>query len=70
MPMERDDDHTAALRALVPDRRLIAKRVALDALHQDPANARAHGPENLGSIEASLRRFGQAEPPTSPPRTA
>ncbi len=60
--MERDDDHTAALRALVSDRRLIAKRVALDTLHQDPANARAHSPENLASIEASLRRFGQAEP--------
>jgi ParB-like chromosome segregation protein Spo0J len=38
------------------------RRVALDALHQDPANARAHGPENMAAIEASLARFGQAEP--------
>ena len=37
-------------------------RVALDELHQDPANARAHDDINLGAIEASLARFGQAEP--------
>lgn len=41
---------------------LTIRRVALDALHQDPANARAHGPENMAAIEASLARFGQAEP--------
>ncbi|MEZ6017536.1 MAG: DNA methyltransferase, partial [Planctomycetota bacterium] len=44
------------------DRQLTIRRVALDALHQDPANARAHGPENMAAIEASLARFGQAEP--------
>ena len=38
------------------------RRVPLDSLHLDPANARAHGPENLEAIEASLQRFGQAEP--------
>ena len=60
--MERNDDTTAArLSALVPDRRLVSSRVALDTLHEDPANARTHGPENLDAIEASLRRFGQAE---------
>jgi DNA modification methylase len=38
------------------------RRVALDALHFDPANARMHGPENMHAITASLQRFGQAEP--------
>ena len=38
------------------------KRVSLDSLHQDPANARAHGEKNLDAIVASLHRFGQAEP--------
>jgi len=41
---------------------LSVKRVRLDAIHQDPANARSHPDENLEAIEASLRRFGQAEP--------
>jgi DNA modification methylase len=38
------------------------RRVALASLHLDPSNARLHGEENLASIAASLRRFGQAEP--------
>lgn len=38
------------------------KRVALDELHQDPANARLHHEVNLDAIVASLQRFGQAEP--------
>jgi DNA modification methylase len=38
------------------------KRVPLDALHVDPANARAHGERNLEAIVSSLQRFGQAEP--------
>jgi DNA modification methylase len=38
------------------------QRVPIDSLHLDPANARIHPDENLGAIEASLRRFGQAEP--------
>ncbi len=38
------------------------KRVPLSSLHLDPANARTHGPENMDTIAASLRRFGQAEP--------
>ena len=41
---------------------LKVKRVPLDTLHLDPANARVHPEENLAAIEASLRRFGQAEP--------
>jgi DNA modification methylase len=41
---------------------LTIRRVALEDLYADPANARAHPPENLSAIEASLRRFGQAEP--------
>jgi ParB-like chromosome segregation protein Spo0J len=44
------------------ERQLTIRRVALDALHFDPSNARAHGPENLAAIESSLARFGQAEP--------
>jgi len=41
---------------------LAIRRVPLESLHLDPANARSHGPANLEAIEASLRRFGQAEP--------
>jgi DNA modification methylase len=41
---------------------LSIRRVPLAALHQDPANARAHGERNLEAIRASLARFGQAEP--------
>jgi len=38
------------------------QRVPIDSLHLDPANARLHAGPNLEAIEASLRRFGQAEP--------
>ena len=41
---------------------LAIERVALDSLHLDPANARAHGDRNLDSIADSLKRFGQTEP--------
>jgi DNA modification methylase len=41
---------------------LAIRRVPLDSLHTDPANARSHGPENMDAIVASLKRFGQAEP--------
>lgn len=41
---------------------LSIRRASIDALTQDPVNARLHGGENLAAIEASLRRFGQAEP--------
>ncbi len=41
---------------------LKVRRVPLDSLHLDPANAREHGPENLEAIVSSLKRFGQAEP--------
>ncbi len=41
---------------------LLIKRVPIQSIHLDPANARSHGPENLDAIESSLRRFGQAEP--------
>ena len=33
------------------------KQVALEDLHQDPSNVRAHGKSNLDAIEASLHRF-------------
>jgi DNA modification methylase len=46
----------------MPQEQLTIRRVPLDTLHLDPANARLHPDENLGAIEASLRRFGQAEP--------
>lgn len=36
--------------------------VALDNLHQDPANARAHDDRNIQSIRDSLQEFGQVEP--------
>ena len=41
---------------------LTVRRVPLESLHLDPANARSHGPENMDAIVASLRRFGQADP--------
>lgn len=41
---------------------LTIRRVPLDALHQDAANARNHDERNLGVIKGSLARFGQAEP--------
>ncbi len=41
---------------------LSIRRVALDSLHLDPANARSHNDRNLDAIKASLTRFGQAEP--------
>jgi len=41
---------------------LVVRRVALDALHPDPANARLHGERNLEAITASLARFQQVEP--------
>jgi ParB-like chromosome segregation protein Spo0J len=44
------------------ERQLTIRRVALDALHFDPANARTHGPENMDAITASLQRIGQLEP--------
>ena len=44
------------------DTPLSIRRVALTALHNDPANARIHDQRNLEAITASLQRFGQAEP--------
>ncbi len=41
---------------------LAIRRVPVDSLTLDPANARAHGATNLEAIASSLRRFGQAEP--------
>ena len=41
---------------------LVIKRVALDALHLDPANARQHWERNMEAIRGSLQRFGQREP--------
>jgi ParB-like chromosome segregation protein Spo0J len=44
------------------DNRLAIRRVALDAIHPDPANARLHPERNLAAIKASLARFQQVEP--------
>ena len=38
------------------------ERVSIASLHQDPANARAHGPRNISAIKASLARWGQQKP--------
>jgi DNA modification methylase len=38
------------------------RRVRLEDLHEDPANARLHPDENLADIRASLKEFGQVEP--------
>lgn len=37
-------------------------RVAIDSLHEDPANARKHGDANRAAIRASLQEFGQVVP--------
>jgi hypothetical protein len=41
---------------------LVIKRVPIDVIHQDPANARKHGQRNIESIRGSIRQFGQVEP--------
>jgi hypothetical protein len=41
---------------------LEVRRVRLEELHHDPANARKHGPRNLDNLVASLQEFGQVEP--------
>ena len=38
------------------------KILPLASLHEDPANARKHGPKNLEAIRGSLLEFGQVEP--------
>jgi DNA modification methylase len=43
-------------------RQLVIRRVPMTALHQDPSNARSHDARNLAAIQASMARFGQAEP--------
>jgi ParB-like chromosome segregation protein Spo0J len=40
---------------------LVVRRVALDAIHPDPANTNTHDGRNLAAIVASLRTFGQVE---------
>jgi DNA modification methylase len=41
---------------------LAVKRVAVDAVHPDPANVRLHDSRSLEAIKASLARFGQQKP--------
>ena len=36
--------------------------IPLEQLHNDPANVRKHGEQNLAAIKASLARFGQQKP--------
>jgi len=38
------------------------RRVPIDSIHLDPANARLHGEQNMAAIIGSLKRFGQVEP--------
>jgi len=45
-----------------PTAPLSIRRVPLDSLRLDPANARQHPERNLESIRSSLQRFHQAEP--------
>ena len=45
-----------------PTAPLSIRRVPLDSLRLDPANARQHPERNLDSIRSSLQRFHQAEP--------
>lgn len=52
---------TAVDLARVPPE-LVPLLVPLDALKEDPDNARTHPPENIEAIRASLSRFGQTLP--------
>jgi ParB-like chromosome segregation protein Spo0J len=36
--------------------------IPVGELHNDPANVRKHGEQNLAAIKASLTRFGQQKP--------
>ena len=45
-----------------PANTLSVKRVPIDSIHLDAANARLHPETNLDAIAASLKRFGQQEP--------
>jgi hypothetical protein len=54
------DDATASPGG--PQRAWAVEWVPVDALVEDPRNARAHGERNLAVIEASLREHGQVEP--------
>lgn len=49
-------------KATAKDPKVIYRRVSIDDVFEDPANARKHGAENLTAIKASLRSFGQVEP--------
>lgn len=37
----------------------LPETVAIERLHEDPRNARAHPPRNMAAIKASLERYGQ-----------
>lgn len=41
---------------------MIYRRVSIDEVFEDPANARTHDAANLSAITGSLRAFGQVEP--------
>ena len=52
----------APKRSAAKDSTVIYRRVSIDDVIEDPANARKHGDVNLKSIETSLRLYGQVEP--------
>ena len=52
----------AAKQSSAKDATVIYRRVSIDDVIEDPANARKHGDVNLKSIETSLRLYGQVEP--------
>ena len=43
------------------DGNIVFKKVAIDSLHFDPANARKHGKKNKDVVRSSLKEFGQVE---------
>jgi DNA modification methylase len=44
------------------DLRMAVEDIPVTDLHNDPANVRKHGEQNLAAIKASLARFGQQKP--------
>ena len=52
----------AAKQSTATDAKVIYRRVSINDVIEDPANARKHDDVNLKSIETSLRLYGQVEP--------
>jgi ParB-like chromosome segregation protein Spo0J len=62
MPRKPKPKPEPAAAAAPPPAGLVVRRVPLDSLHADPANARTHDARNLRAIADSLAEFQQVSP--------